>query len=67
MKNVKKSVNKNCEAFKPFYLSLIFNFSVASFTETWANDININKNSSFQLSNYNIEHHTKKSGKGGSV
>ena len=31
------------------------------------NDININKNSSFQLPNYNTEYHIKKSGKGGGV
>ena len=30
-------------------------------------DININKNSSFQLPNYNTEHQIRKSGKGGGV
>ena len=30
-----------------------------------ANDVNINKNFSFQLSNYNTEHQIRKSGKGG--
>ena len=40
----------------PNTLSLNFNFSIVCFseTETWANDINMNKNSSFQLPNYNI-------------
>ena len=31
------------------------------------NDININKNSSFQLPNYNTEHQIRKSGQGGGV
>ena len=61
-----RSINKNFEAFKQFYLSLNFNFSTVCFSETWANDININKNSSFQLPNYNTEHRQiRKSGKGG--
>ena len=47
-----------------FYLSL--NFSIVCFSETWANDININKNS-FQLRNYNTEHQIRKSGKGGGI
>ena len=46
-------------------MSLNFNFSIVCFSETWANDININKNSSFQLPNYNTEHQIRKSGKGG--
>ena len=37
-------------------MSWNFNFSIFCFLETWAIDININKNSSFQLPNYNIEH-----------
>ena len=35
--------------------------------KTWANDININKNSLFQLPNYNTEHEIRKSRKGGRV
>ena len=62
-----RSINKNFEAFKQFYLSLNFNFSIVCFSETWANDININKNSSFQLPNYNTEHQIRKSGKGEGV
>ena len=62
-----QSINKNFEAFKHFYLSLNFNFSIACFSKTWANDINLNKNSSFHLPNYNTEHQIKKSGKGGGV
>ena len=52
---------------KQFYLSLNFNFSIVWFLETWANDININKNSSFQLPNCNTEHQIRKSGKGEEV
>ena len=44
-----------------------FNFSIVCFSEIWANDININKNSSFQLPNYNTEHQIRKSGRGGGV
>ena len=53
--------------FKQFYLSLNFNFSIVWFLETWANDININKISSFQLPNCNTEHQIRKSGKGEEV
>ena len=42
--------------------SFKFNFNIACFSETLAN-----KNPSFQLPNYNIEHQIRKSGKGGSV
>ena len=59
-----QSINKNLEAFKQFYLSLNFNFSIGCFSEIWANDININKNSSFQLPNYNTEHQIRTSGRG---
>ena len=44
-----------------------FNFSIVYFSKTWASDINVCKNSSFQLPNCNIEHQIIKSGKGGSV
>ena len=62
-----ESINKNFEAFKQFYLSLNLNFSIVCFSEIWASDININKNSSFQFPNYNTEHRIRKSGKGGVV
>ena len=52
------------KAFEQFYLSLNFNFSIVCFPETWANDININKNSCFQLPNHNTEHQIRKSGRG---
>ena len=51
-----RSINKNFKAFKRFYLSLNFNFGIVCFSETWADDIKINKNSCFQLPNYNTEH-----------
>ena len=38
-----RSINKGFEAYKEFSLSLKFNFSIAWFSETWANDINIKK------------------------
>ena len=60
-----RSINKNFEAFLQFYLSLNFNFSIVCFSETWANDINIHKSSTFQLPNYNTEHQIRKSGLGG--
>ena len=41
--------------------------SIVCFSETWANDININKNPSFQLPNYNTEHQIRKSSKAGGV
>ena len=50
-----RSKNKNFEAFKQFYLSLKFKFSIVCFSETRAHDININKNSTFQLPNCNTE------------
>ena len=62
-----RSISQNFETFKQFYLFLNFNFSIVCFSETWTNDININKNSSFQLPNYNTEHRIRKSGKGGGV
>ena len=46
-------------------MSLKFNFSIVF--QKQANDINTNKNSSFQLPNYNVEHPIRKSGKGGVV
>ena len=48
-------------------MSLDFNFSIVCFSETWANDININKSSSFQLPNYNPDHQIRKPRKGGAV
>ena len=51
-----RSINKNFEAFRQFYLSLNSNFSIVCFSETWVNDINISKNSSSQLPIYNTEH-----------
>ena len=50
------SINKNSEAFKQFCLSLNFNSGIVHFSETLANDINVNINSFFQLPSYNTEH-----------
>ena len=44
-------------------MSRNFNFSIAYFSETWANYVNINKNSSFQLPNYDTEHQIRNSDK----
>ena len=50
-----RSINKKFESLKQFYLSLNFDFAIVCFSETWDNDTNINKNSLFQLPNYNTE------------
>ena len=58
------SINKNFDAFKSFYDPLNFNFSIICFFySTNFNDINIDRNSSFQLPYCNIEYQIKKSGK----
>ena len=49
-----RSINKNFEAFSEFYSKLNHIFSVICFSETWASEKNINKNSTFQLKNYNV-------------
>ena len=43
---------KNFETFSEFYSKLNHIFSVICFSETWASEENINKNSTFQLKNY---------------
>ena len=68
-----RSITKNFEALKQFYLSLNFNFSILwgfflyhfSIFISWSNDMKINKSSSFQLPDYNTEHQIRKSGRGG--
>ena len=42
-----RSINKNFEAFTEFYSKLHDIFSVICFSETWASEENINKNSTF--------------------
>ena len=46
---------------------LNFNSSIVYFSETWVNDININKNPFFESPNYNTEHQIRKPGRGGGV
>ena len=62
-----RSINKNFEAFNQFYLFFIFNSSIVLSLETWADNINRKKNSSFQLPNYNNEHQIRKSARGRGV
>ena len=59
-----RSINKNFEAFTEFYSKLNHIFSVICFSETWASEENINKNSTFQLKNYNVIHQVRNSRKG---
>ena len=47
-----KSMNKNFEAFQDFCKSLNTKFIIICFTETWANDSDINQDSLFQLEGY---------------
>ena len=42
-------------------------FSVICFSETWTSEENINKNSTFQLKNYNVIHQVRNSHKGGGL
>ena len=62
-----RSMNKNFENFKDFYASLNFNFSIVCFTETWAEDNSISKNSNFQLENYSVIHQSRENRKGGGL
>ena len=62
-----KSINKNFEAFSEFYSKLNHVFSVICFSETWAREENINKNSTFQLKNYNVIHQVGNFRKGGGL
>ena len=62
-----RSMNKNFENFQAFYKSLNMSFSIICLTETWANDINFDKNSLFQLEGYNPIHQIRKNRKGGGV
>ena len=54
-----RSINKNFEALSEFYSKLNHVFSVIYFSETWASQENINKNSTFQLKNYNVIHQVR--------
>ena len=54
-----RSINKNVEAFTEFYSKLNHIFSVICFSKTWASEENINKNSTFQIKNYNVIHQVR--------
>ena len=62
-----RSINKNFEGFSEFYSKLNHVFSVICFSETWASEENINKNSTFQLKNYNVIHQVRNFRKGGGL
>ena len=62
-----RSMNKNFEAFQDFYKSLNTKFTIIRFTETWANDSNINQDSLFQLEGYIPVHQIRKCCKGGGI
>ena len=62
-----RSINKNFEAFTEFYSKMNYIFSVICFSETWASEENINKNSTFQLKNYNVIHQVRNSRKRGGL
>ena len=55
-----RSKNKNFEAFQDFCKSLNTKFCIISLTEAWANDSDINQNSSFQLEGYIPVHTNQK-------
>lgn len=50
-----RSLNKNFEDFKSFFLSLNFNYGVICLSETWCEDNIINFNT-FQIQNYTLIH-----------
>ena len=62
-----RSINRNFEVFSEFHSKLNHIFSVKCFSETWASEENINKNSTFQLKKYNLIHQVRNSGKGGGL
>ena len=62
-----RSINKSFEAFTEFYSKLNHIFSVICFSETWASEENINKNSTFELKNYNVIHQVRNSRKAGGL
>ena len=62
-----RSINKNFETFTEFSSKLNYMFSVICFSETWASEENINKNSASQLKNYNVIHQVKNLRKGGGL
>ena len=61
-----RSLNKNFENLKIVLSKTNFLFKIC-LTETWCQDENINKNSTFQLPNYSSIHQIRKNKKGGGV
>ena len=62
-----RSMNKNFESFKEFYLTINFKFSIFCFLETWVGKIFFSNNSNFQLSGYEVLHQRKKTRNGRDV
>ena len=62
-----RSMNKNFEALSEFYSKMNHIFTAICFSETWANEENINKNSAFQLKNHNVIHQVRNPCKGGGL
>lgn len=63
-----RSIQKKFENFKHLLHNLKVTFKIICFTETWCNDINIEKNSNFQLQNYTVIHQIRNcKKKGGGV
>ena len=61
-----RSLNKNIDSLRDFLASLKDKFSVIVLTESWC-DETANKNSLFDLENYNSVHKTRKNKKGGGI
>ena len=61
-----RSLNKNIDNLRDFLASLKGKFSVIVLTESWC-DETANKNSLFDLENYNSVHKTRKNKKGGGI
>ena len=62
-----RSMNKNFESFKEFYLTINFKFSIFCFSETWVGKIFFSNNSNFQLSGCEVLHQRKKTRNGRDV
>ena len=59
-----RSINKTFETFKNFYSKLNCTSSVICFSETWATDNSICKDSNFQIENYTVLLQVRESGGG---
>ena len=54
-----RSISKKLEFFSELYSKLNHIFSVICFSETWASEGNISKDSTFQLKNYSVVHQVR--------